>query len=185
MKSTLMLVGCMALVLLAASARAHTFETEHFAKDGLSFDYLNGWAIIDESNSDAQQLTLRRDDSDAMIKLFVHRGKIDTPEKMSQARSKLIDPYIELTVKQFVEMGAKPERAPASVQINGVPAEGVRIHAVLDQEPGGAEIYWITLGNRLIVLTFFGPDKAVKKAKPTWDVVLNSLHIEETKPKGK
>lgn len=185
MKFGRMLLGGMALLLLAASAQTQTLETKHFAKDGLSFDYLNGWAIIDESNSDAQQLTLRRNDSDATIKFFVHRGKIDTPEKMSQARSKLIDPYIELTVKQFVEMGAKPERAPASVQINGAQAEGVRIHAVLDQEPGGSEIYWLTLGNRLVVLTFFGPDKALKKAKPTWDVVLNSLQIEETKPKGK
>ena len=172
------------MALLAASARPQTFGAKHFAKDGLSFDYLNGWAINDESNSDAQQLTLRRDDSDATIKLFVHRGKVDTPERMSQARSKLIDPYIELTFKQFVEMGAKPERTPANVQINGAPAEGVRIRAVLDQEPGGAEIYWFTLGNRLIVLTFFGPDKALKKAKPTWDVILNSLHIEETKLKG-
>jgi hypothetical protein len=180
-----MLMGGMALVLLAASARAQTFEAKHFAKDGLSFDYLNGWAIIDESNSDAQQLTLRRDDSDATIKLFVHRGKVDSPEKMSQARSKLIDPYIEFTVKQFVEMGAKPERAPASAQISGAPAEGVRIQAILEHEPGGAEIYWLTLGNRLIVVTFFGPDKALKKAKPTWDVVRDSLHIEETKPKGK
>jgi hypothetical protein len=185
MKFTRMLMGGMALVLLAASARPQTLEAKHFAKDGLSFDYLNGWAIIDESNSDAQQLTLRRDDSDAMIKIFVHRGKVDSPEKMSQAKSKLIDPYIETTVKQFVDMGAKPERAPASVQINGAPAEGMRIQAILDHEPGGAEIYWLTLGNRLIVLTFFGPDKAIKKAKPTWDVVLNSLHIEETKPKGK
>ena len=185
MKFTRMLMGGMALVLLAASARPQTVEAKHFAKDGLSFDYSNGWAITDESNSDAQQLTLRRDDSDAVIKLFVHRGKVDTPEKMSQARSKLIDPYIERTVKQFVEMGAKPEREPASTQINGAPAEGMRIQAILDHEPGGADIYWLTLGNRLVVLTFFGPDKALQKAKPTWDVVLNSLHVEEIKRKDK
>src|SRR5882762_4861772 len=91
MKFTRMLMGGMALVLLAASARPQTFEAKHFAKDGLTFDYSKGWAIIDESNSDAQQLTLRRDDSDAMIKLFVHRGKVDSPERMSQARSRLVD----------------------------------------------------------------------------------------------
>ena len=78
MKFTRMLMCGMALVLLAASARPQTFEAKHFARDGLSFDYLNGWAIFDESNSDAQQLTLRRDDSNAMIKLFVHRGKVDS-----------------------------------------------------------------------------------------------------------
>lgn len=177
------LIGCAALLLLAASAPAQTSDTKHFAKDGLSFDYLNGWTIVDESNQDAQQLTLTRADSEAMIKFFVHRGRIDTPEKMSIAKTKLIDPYVEFTAKQFVAMGAKPERVPASSQIGGATAEGLRIQVKLDGEPGEAGIYWLTLGNRLVVLTFFGPDKAQKKATPTWDAVRNSFHIEETKPK--
>lgn len=180
MRLTRILTGCTALLLLFVSTHAQTpaGDAKHFAKDGLSFDYPGGWSLVDESTSDAQQLTLRRDDSDAMIKLFVHRGKVDTPDKLAQAASKIVDPYVEYTAKQFVEMGAKPQRVPASIEIGGAPAAGVRIQAVLDGEPGEAAIYWTTVGNRLIVLTFFGPDKARQKATPTWDSVRNTVKAE-------
>jgi hypothetical protein len=59
----------------------------------------------------------------------------------------------------------------------------VRITANLG-EPGEAGIYWATVGNRLVVLTLFGPDKAIKKAGPAWDAVRNSLKIEAPAPKA-
>ena len=81
MKITAVLT-CLFALILAVTAVAQTGNTKHFTKDGLSFDYPEGWTITDESNSDAQQLTLNRSDSAAMIKFFVHRGKVNTSEKV-------------------------------------------------------------------------------------------------------
>jgi hypothetical protein len=177
MKITAVLT-CLFALILAVTAVAQTGNTKHFTKDGLSFDYPEGWTITDESNSDAQQLTLNRSDSAAMIKFFVHRGKVNTPEKLAQAKAKIIEPYLAYTEKQFTSMGAKPQRADATTQIAGVNAEGVHITAVLEGESGEAGIYWATIGERLVVLTLFGPDKALKKVQPSWDTVRNSLKIE-------
>ena len=182
MKLLRTLVFATAPLLLVVGALAQP-NFKHFSKDGLSFDYSNGWTIVDESNTDAQQLTLRRDDSDAMIKFFVHRGRVNTPDKMVAAKSKLIDPYVEFTAKQFVQMGAKPERIPASTEIGGLPAEGIRIKAVLGNESGEAAIYWNIVGERLVVLTFFGPDKARQKATPNWDMIRNGVKVEPPQPK--
>lgn len=167
---------CLAALVLAFGATAQT--NKHFAKDGLSFDYPDGWSINDESNSDAQQLTLGRSDSSAMIKFFVHRGKVNTPEKLVQAKAKIVDPYLAYTEKQFASMGGKPQHADATTQIAGVNAQGVHITAVLEGEAGEADIYWVTIGDRLVVLTLFGPDKALKKVQSSWDLVRNSLKIE-------
>ncbi|HEX5703647.1 MAG TPA: hypothetical protein VFX97_10650 [Pyrinomonadaceae bacterium] len=176
MKRAIVCVFAFALVMAVGVAAQNN---KHFTKDGLSFDYPNGWTIVDESNSDAQQLTLSPgDDSGAMIKFFVHRGKVNTPDKLALAKAKIIEPYLAYTEKQFVGMGAKPERVTATTKIAGADAEGVRITAVLDREPGEAGIYWVTVGERLVVLTLFGPDKATKKAAPTWEAVRNSLKIE-------
>lgn len=183
MRLNLKAVCLMATLLFVVAASAQDPNTKRFAKDGLSFDYLNGWTIVDESTSDAQQLSLGREDSDAIIKFFVHRGKVNTPEKMAQAKSKIIDPYLNYTERQFVEMGGKPQRTAATTQIGGATAEGIRITAVLDREPGEAGVYWTTLGERLVVLTFFGPDKARTKATSAWDAVRNSLKIELPQPK--
>lgn len=177
----------LAILFIGLTAHAQTPDSnaKHFAKDGLVFDYPDGWTIVDQSNEDAQQLTLARPDSDAQVRFFVHRGKVDTPEKMAKAKGAFIDPYIKATSDSFVQMGAKPEQSPASAQIGGAQAEGVRLRASLGGEPGEAAIYWLALGNRVVVVTFFGPDKALKKAAPLWDAIRNSLHIEEAKPPQK
>lgn len=181
MKRAIVCIFAFALLMVVGVA-AQT--NKHFTKDGLTFDYPDGWTIVDESNTDAQQLTLGRADSEAMIKFFVHRGKVNTPDKLAQAKAKIIEPYLSYTEKQFVGMGAKPERVAATTQIAGTEAEGVRITAILDREPGEAGIYWVTVGERLVVLTLFGPDKAIKKATPAWDTVRNSLKIEAPAPKA-
>jgi hypothetical protein len=181
MKPTPVLV-CVLALLVTCAAFAQS-SNKHFTKDGLSFDYPDGWTLTDDSTSDAQQLTLGRPDSDAMIKFFIHRGKVNTPDKLAQAKSKIIDPYVNYTEKQFVEMGAKPQRVDATSQIAGTDATGVRITAVLDGEPGEAGVYWAVVGERLVVLTLFGPDKAIKKAAPGWDLVRSTLTIEPPPPK--
>jgi hypothetical protein len=185
MKSIKFLFCCGVLLLFAVSTQAQG-NAKHFAKDGLAFDYANGWTITDESNSDAQQLRLSRTDSDAQIRIFVHRGKVDTPEKFAKAKTAFIDPYVKSVNDTFVGMGAKPESSPANSQIGGAAAEGVLLRASLSGEPGTANIYWLTLGNRVTVLTFFGPDQALKQAAPTWDLIRSSIKIElPPKPGGK
>src|SRR5688500_12657236 len=181
MKTAIVCVFAFALLMIVGVAAKNN---KHLTNAGLSFDYPDGWTITDESTADAQQLTMSRTDSEVMIKFFVHRGKVNTPEKLAQAKAKIIEPYLSYTEKQFVGMGAKPERVTATTQIAGADAEGVRITAILDREPGEAGVYWATVGERLVVLTLFGPDKAIKKAAPTWDGVRNSLKIEAAAPKA-
>src|ERR1044072_5354304 len=155
MKLKLALVCVIGMLLLVGGIAAQDPNTKHFAKDGLSFDYSNGWMIDDKSNSDAQDISLGRSDSEALIKIYVHRGKVETPEKTAEANTKF----------------------------GGVAAEGIRLQ-MRDSEPGEAAIFWATVGNRLVVLTFYGSDKALKKATPTWDGIRNSLKIETPPTQG-
>jgi hypothetical protein len=78
-------------------------------------------------------------------------------------------------------MGAKPEQSPDASEIGGVKADGVKISASLGGETGAAKIYWALVGQRVVVLTLFGPDKQLKQHAPTWDLVRNSLKIVDPK----
>lgn len=178
MTLTRFLIACAALACFSVIAVHSQGDIKHFTKDGLVFDYANGWTVTDESSSDAQQLTLNRADSDAQIRVFAHRGKVDTPEKFAQAKKAFIDPYVKSVNDTFVQMGAKPQSTPATIDLGGSSAEGVRITASLSGEPGEAGVYWVTLGNRVVVLTFFGPDQALKKGAPAWDMIRATIKIE-------
>lgn len=185
MKSSRYFIPLIALLMLgglSASAQTVPGDAKQFTKDGLTFNYLAGWTFNDTSNSDAQNLTFGRADSDAQVRVFVFRPLITTPEKLAEAKRVLVDKYIAATTKGFADAGAKPESSPAETEIGTLKAEGVKIRATLEGEPGAAEIYWGVVGKRLVVLTFFGPDKALKKAMPAWDAIRTSLQIEEPKP---
>jgi hypothetical protein len=176
LKRTMQLVVLIALGSIVVAAQ----DSKNFSKDGLSFDYAPGWSLVDNSNSDAQQLTLARANSDVQISVFVHKGRV-TPEKFPEAKKAFIDPYLLSTGKQFLQMGAKPEQAPISSDIGGVKADGVKISAVLGGEPGAANIYWALLGQRVVVLTQFGPDKQLNQQAAAWDLVRTSLKIFDPK----
>jgi hypothetical protein len=187
MKSSRKLLGLATLLLicgLSASAQPAPSDAKQFNKDGLSFSYPASWTFNDTSNADAQQMTFGRADSEAQIRVFVFRTPIKTPEQLAEARKVLVDPYINATLKQFEQMGATPKRAPATTEISGLSGDGVRITASLDGEPGAAEIFWGVVGQRLAVLTRFGPDKALTKALPAWDLIRTSIKVEEPQPKA-
>ncbi len=170
---------------LTAFAQTPGNDAKQFRKDGLSFNYPTGWAFNDTSNADAQQLTLGRPDSEAQITVFVFRTPVTSPEKMAEAKRILVDTYVASTAKSFEQMGAHPESSPATTEIAAVKSDGVKIRAILDGVAGAAEIYWALVEQRLVVLTFFGPDKALTKAMPSWDTIRTSLAVEEPKPQPK
>ena len=173
----LKLVG---LVFCCVLATAQTPDSKNFSKDGLTFDYPASWQLTDESNSDLQQITLSKADNDVRIGIFVHRGRM-TPEKMAEAKKALVDPLIAGNVKQFEAMGAKPQQVPDSTELAGLKAEGTSINASLGGETGAAKIYWALIGQRVVILSLFGPDKQLKQLAPVWDLVRTSLKVVDPK----
>ena len=169
---TAFILVCAVLVVAQAA--------KNFTKNNLSFDYPDGWTLVDDTNDDAQQFTLTKANTDVQIRGFVHKGRT-APEKLPDAKKAFIDPYIAATAKQFVQMGAKPEHAPDTTEIGGVKADGVNISASLGGEKGAAKIYWAIVGQRVVVLTFFGPDDQTKKLAPAWELVRTSIKVHDPK----
>jgi hypothetical protein len=182
-RTVLKLGGLLLICFAYVAAQSSGSQPKHFDKDGLSFDYPSGWMLQDDTNSDAQQLSLARADSDVQIRVFVHKGRI-SPDKMGDAPKALIDTYIDSTAKQFIASGARPEQSPDATEIGGTKADGVVIKAVLGGEPGAARIYWALVGRRVVVLTFLGPDKQLQQQATAWDQIRNSLMIAEPKAKA-
>jgi hypothetical protein len=170
-------------ILLAITCLLALMQTpKTYTKEGLSFDYPADWVVQEGASDDAQQLTLGKANSDVQISIFAHKGRI-TPEQLPDAKKAFIDSYIKGTANQFVQMGAKPEQSPDTSEIGGVKADGVKITASLSGESGAAKIYWAVVGQRVVVLTLFGPDKQLKQQAAAWDLVRNSLKVVDPKAK--
>jgi hypothetical protein len=176
-----------AFALLVNGALAQN-SGQHYAKDGLSFDYPAGWSI-DESKTTGQMqyLTLGRDGF-AMIIVRSPRAVIDTPEKETHAKQLIQDGFIEAWANNFSSQGSKAERSTVTTEIGGGPGECTRLSASLSGEQGRVDICWRLLEKHMVQLAIVGSTKDVTKSAPAWDMIRNSLKVEslpEAKPSPK
>jgi hypothetical protein len=169
---------------LSVSAQTPAGNAKQFNKDGLTFNYPSGWAFNDTSDADKQQLTFGRADVDAQFTIFVFRTPITTPEQMAEAKRVLVDKYVSAQTASFEREGAKPQSSPATKDVSNTKADGVIIRLSFGGDPGAAEIYWVLVGQRLVVLTYFRPDSAVAKATPAWDMIRSTINFAGPAPQS-
>ncbi|HZI61877.1 MAG TPA: hypothetical protein VFD62_14265 [Pyrinomonadaceae bacterium] len=156
-------------------------DAQQFSKGDLSFNYPKGWTLTDMSDDDAQQYSFANSAADIQMRVFAHKGRIGA-EKLPEAKKAFIDPYVASIEKQFVAMGATPQKSPDTSEIGGVKADGVQLTASLGGEPGAAKIYWALVGQRVVVMTLFGPDRDIKKFATAWDTLRTTIKIAEPAP---
>lgn len=164
-------------LLLIVSALAQDPNVKHFDKDGLSFDYPANWQISEQSTQNLQYIQLTRDGFPE-IRVRVPREWLKTPEKEASARKLIQDKYVGDFVAQLEQAGLQPKRSTVTTQISGADAEGARVRAVLDREPGGMDSYFRVVADRFVQLSMIGSEKEITKSAPVWDMIRNSLKVE-------
>jgi hypothetical protein len=170
------LIFTTASLLIVASALAQDSNVKQFAKDGLSFDYPAGWQLSDQSTPQMQFIELTR--GDVVIRVRSPREWLKTPEKELAAKKLIQDKYVTDVSASFEQGGMHPKQSPATTQISGADAEGTRVRAVLDGEPGGFDAYFRILSDRFVQLSILGSEKDIAKTAPIWDLIRTSVKIE-------
>lgn len=173
-----------ALISIVALAFCHNVpgQTEapalrHYAEHGLSFDYPATIELDDRSTSIGQHLIIQSKGR-AQIMVLSRFAQIDTADELAAARRDIVDSFIETMWKQMQSDDPNVSRADAKIEIAKAQATGVRMRAVLNNEPGNAEIYSLQLGSRLILVSLIGSDREIAAAAPAWLAIRRSLKIE-------
>src|SRR5688500_10058657 len=108
--AVLMLAGLTATAVQTQEQPKPNPDVKHFTKDGLSFDYPNGWDVSDQSTGQLQYLSLSRAGY-AGIMVRSPRAGIDTKEKEDHARQLVQEGFVQAWAKNFTDSGAKAERS--------------------------------------------------------------------------
>lgn len=183
-------LSCLALFLaLAATTFAQTAssDTKHFEKDGLSFDYPANWQLSDQSTPQMQFLQLLRDGY-AEIRIRSPREPANSPQKEAEAKRLMQEQYVDSFAKNIEGAGLHPNRSSVTTQIAGGDAEGARVRATLDGEPGGMDSYYRIVSGRLIQLSIIGSQREITRSAAAWDSIRNSVKVEpppQPQPKPK
>lgn len=181
MKKSLLLLSLVALALAPTLRRASASTqpaSEHFAKDGLSFDYPAGWTLADKSGETAQQLALFLQGNSARVQIVVHRQPLQSLQQVRLAREVITTPYVKSLAQQF-GLAEAPEWTNAKcLTVGKRNALGLHFSGRLDGEPGAADVYTAVLGQRLVHLVYTRADKDDARGSEAWKTVTGSLSVE-------
>lgn len=172
--------GGLALLILAVLVLGQTPNGDganHFAKDGLSFDYPAGWQLNDQSTAQMQLIQLVRDGF-AELRVRAPREWLKTTEKEAYAKKIMQDKYVEDFVDSLQQSGLQPKRSTVSTEIAGGPAEGTRIRAMLGGDPGGMDAYYRIVSDRFVQLSQIGSEHDFARSATAWDTIRNSIKVE-------
>ncbi|HSP61990.1 MAG TPA: hypothetical protein VLQ90_03310, partial [Pyrinomonadaceae bacterium] len=133
--------------------------------------------LEDRSVANLQHLVIQSKDR-AQIMIFSRFAQITSAEQLAAVRHEIVDSFVETMWQQIHEQDPNVLRTPAQIEVAGVPATGVRMRAVLNNQPGNAEIYSLQLGPRLVVLSLIGSDIEIAATAPAWLAIRRSLKIE-------
>jgi hypothetical protein len=164
------------LLLIVVVVTAQDPNVKHYDKDGLSFDYPANWQFSDQSTAQMQFINMERDGY-AEIRIRTPREWLKTPEKVAAARKLIQDQYVDTFASQLQQAQMNPKRSTGATQISGAAAEGAKVRAVMDGEPGGMDSYFNISEDRLVQISIIGSEKEIAKSAAVWDMIRNSLKI--------
>ncbi|MGZ8844797.1 MAG: hypothetical protein ACXW18_14120, partial [Pyrinomonadaceae bacterium] len=144
-----------AILVAALPVLAFVNQASQFNRDGLSFSYPADWKLTDESDANAQTLTLDRGNDEAKIIIVVLRTPLNATQ-LTEVQPTMTNAIADALTVEIQKLGAQVQRSGVSEMIGGMQARGVSLRATLKGESGNADIYWLALGSRLVHVVFVG-----------------------------
>lgn len=160
--------------LVIANAQTGTTATEHYEKDGLAFDYPEGWHVTNSASPGVQTVTLERKGTQAKIVVTMQDGLTSTCDFQAE-RKKISE---ALTEKLAAELhSASNTILPVTTHISGFEVGGSKLQGVVNRKPVSGFVFSLRISRRFISLVYI---LAVKdeRAKSAWDTIRTTLTVE-------
>lgn len=195
MKKSLITISLLLVALCAPASRRATLASqepqkseaasqpqsavEHFAKDGLSFDYPAGFKLTDRSNEAAQHLILSRAGSSVLVMVVAYRDAVANGRQAAAARQSITMPYVEDLARRLgvQQLPAWDNNSPC-LEVGGRFATGFRLAGKSDGLPSTGEVYALVLGGRFVNLVYVRNDKDDAAGSGAWKSLGDTLKID-------
>ena len=166
------------LLCPAALAQSSASKTEHFTKDGLSFNYPAEWKLEDQSTSQEQRLVLTHAGSSALIMIVALRTAVTSRESLIALRDAGTTPFVQnLAQKLGVEPPPLWENATCA-EVGSYTAVGFLLHGAFNQQPSTGEVYALVIGQRFVNLVYVRVDKDDAEGGLAWKEIGDTLKVE-------
>jgi TonB family protein len=162
------------LSVVIANAQTGGSATKHFEKDGLAFDYPDGWELTDSTSQGVRTVTLAWKGSVAQIVVNVQGGLTPNCDFLSE-RKKIA---AAVTEKVANRIGAEPARRalPVTAQTGGSDVEGTQLQGLVNGEPVTGAVYSTRLNQHYVSLIYIAAAND-EPAKTAWNAVRKTFTV--------
>lgn len=176
MRVPLSLILLTLLVMPASSSRAQT-GVAHFSKDGLSFDYPEGWTLEDKSKDEIRHLVIKRPDGSVILMVVAQRDPLQDYTQLHASRDAITRPYVA-NIARMLNAEVSSDSGMQCMPVGESLAVGRRMAGRLGQEPSTGEVYAVAKEHLLIHLFYVRQDKDEASGAAAWKTLTDTLKVE-------
>lgn len=168
-----MIISFLSVSVYAQSAGP---KLNHFAADGISFDYPAEYSVTDESTPETQQFVITRKKSSVQLTIVATRRWI-LQKELPAAIENFTEPTLKKLATTLGQGNNSPERTSFQIQVGSKQAEGIRLQSP-GNRPRTGEVIWLRLKLRLVGFAFVRSDVDESVASELWQTVSSSFRVE-------
>lgn len=173
--SLYVIVALAVLVAVIANGQTPRNANRHYEKDGLSFDYPDGWGVTENSSQGMLTVTLAKRRGVSQMIVSTQEGFTPTCDFQSK-RNRIAEALIEKVAAQI--HASTPQRIPVAIQIDGSEVEGVQLQGVVERKQVTAEVYSARVHGYFISLSRIHAAND-EPAKSAWNAVRTTLTVRQ------
>jgi TonB family protein len=151
-------------------------KANHFAAEGISFDYPSEYSVKDESTPEEQQFIITREGSSVQLRIVIPL-RLVTRSTYPVAVESFTRPMVTKVAMALGEGQNSPQHTSFHTQIGTKQAEGVRLQST-GSEKKTTEVIWLRWSLRLVEFVFVRSDADESVGAQLWQTVSSSLRIE-------
>lgn len=166
-----MMISVLSVSVYAQSAGP---ESNHFAVDGISFDYPSGYSVNDETTPEAHQFIITRKGSSVQLTVVVPK-RLVTRSQWPAVAEDFTQPTLKKISMTLGEDKDSPEQTRFQTRIGTIDAEGIRLRSTREKKTG--EVIWGRSNFHLVGLVFVRSDADESAGAQLWQTVNSSLKL--------
>jgi len=151
-------------------------ELKHFAVEGLSFDYPDGYSVKDESTPEERRLLITREGSSVQLMIVVPKRLVPRSQ-MPAAVENFTQPMLKKVAMTLGENKDSPEQTRFQTRIGTSEAEGIRLRSTGRGKKTG-EVIWARQSLQLVGLVFVRSEADKSDGAQLMQAVSSSLKVE-------
>jgi TonB family protein len=183
MKFVLLLLTVFCFSISNLVAQNSSIEQKSYDKNGLKFNYLSDWEVIDKSSPESLNLYITKPGTSNLIILNSPNEEIVSGSQYLNLQRDADTKFSQIISRNLSNSGNKVKEEGLCIEYKARRISGKKFSGYYQNEPAVSELYHFAVENRFVVLVYYRADKDSAAGNLFWKDFVGSLSFVPSQKK--